>query len=120
MKAAGFEGSRFSIAWSRIYPEGEGDAPNAEGVQHYHDVIDALLERGLEPMVTLYHWDLPQVCLRLVLCGCGGDIRGISLRDRSSITGFASACVVFCSLLTLVMLLPAESRRRRCLRHGAV
>lgn len=61
MKEAGFEGSRMSIAWSRIYPEGEGDVPNAEGVEHYHDVIDALLERGLEPMITLYHWDLPQV-----------------------------------------------------------
>lgn len=60
-KAAGFEGFRLSFAWSRIYPEGEGDEPNAEGVAHYHDVIDALLDRGLEPMVTLYHWDLPQV-----------------------------------------------------------
>ncbi|CAM9742705.1 unnamed protein product, partial [Hapterophycus canaliculatus] len=59
-KAAGFEGFRMSIAWSRIYPEGEGDEPNAEGVVHYHDVIDALLDRGLEPMITLYHWDLPQ------------------------------------------------------------
>lgn len=68
MKAAGFEGSRLSIAWSRIYPEGEGDAPNAEGVQHYHDVIDALLERGLEPMITLYHWDLPQVCVFVCVC----------------------------------------------------
>lgn len=70
MKAAGFEGSRLSIAWSRIYPEGEGDAPNAEGVQHYHDVIDALLERGLEPMITLYHWDLPQVCVFVCVCIC--------------------------------------------------
>lgn len=76
MKAAGFDGYRMSIAWSRIYPEGEGDEPNAEGVQHYHDVIDALLERGLEPMITLYHWDLPQVCavyfdcLLLVFCCC--------------------------------------------------
>lgn len=60
-KAAGFDGFRMSFAWSRIYPEGEGDEPNAEGIQHYHDVIDALLERGLEPVVTLYHWDLPQV-----------------------------------------------------------
>ncbi|CAM9426799.1 unnamed protein product [Ectocarpus sp. 12 AP-2014] len=59
-KAAGFDGFRMSFAWSRIYPEGEGDEPNAEGIQHYHDVIDSLLERGLEPVVTLYHWDLPQ------------------------------------------------------------
>lgn len=60
-KAAGFKAFRFSFAWSRIYPEGDGDAPNAAGIRHYHDVIDALLDRDLEPLVTLFHWDLPQV-----------------------------------------------------------
>lgn len=61
VQAAGFTSYRMSIAWSRIYPEGEGSAPNEEGVQHYHDVLDAFISRGLEPIVTLYHWDLPQV-----------------------------------------------------------
>lgn len=60
-KDAGFRGFRISLAWSRIYPEGEGDEPNQEGIDHYRKVLDALIDRGLEPMVTLYHWDLPQV-----------------------------------------------------------
>lgn len=51
---------RFSIAWSRILPNGVG-APNQKGIDFYNRVIDACLERGLEPWLTLYHWDLPQV-----------------------------------------------------------
>jgi beta-glucosidase len=51
---------RFSIAWSRILPDGVG-RPNQKGIDFYHRLIDACLIRGLEPWVTLYHWDLPQV-----------------------------------------------------------
>lgn len=51
---------RFSIAWSRILPDGVGTI-NQKGIDFYHRVIDACLSRGLEPWVTLYHWDLPQV-----------------------------------------------------------
>ncbi len=50
---------RFSIAWSRIFPSGRG-ALNATGVAFYDRLIDALLERGIEPAVTIYHWDLPE------------------------------------------------------------
>jgi len=58
-KALGFKCFRFSIAWSRILPEGTGKV-NKEGIQFYHDLIDECLLLGLEPFVTLYHWDLPQ------------------------------------------------------------
>lgn len=50
---------RFSLAWSRIMPEGRG-AVNPKGIDFYNRVIDACLERGIEPWPTLYHWDLPQ------------------------------------------------------------
>nr|ATP16791.1 multidomain GH1 [Lyrodus pedicellatus] len=50
---------RLSIAWTRIYPKGYGEL-NQAGVDFYNNFIDALLEIGVEPLVTLYHWDLPQ------------------------------------------------------------
>ncbi|BDA42218.1 beta-glucosidase 1A [Coccomyxa sp. Obi] len=49
---------RFSIAWARIFPNGDG-AINLAGIQHYVEVVDELLKLGIEPAVTLYHWDLP-------------------------------------------------------------
>ncbi|MBS1524939.1 MAG: family 1 glycosylhydrolase, partial [Bacteroidetes bacterium] len=50
---------RFSIAWTRILPVGTGEI-NMSGVNHYNRVIDYCLEQGIEPWITLYHWDLPQ------------------------------------------------------------
>ncbi|MCX7949810.1 MAG: GH1 family beta-glucosidase [Treponemataceae bacterium] len=59
MKEAGIQAYRFSIAWPRIYPEGKGPI-NQKGIDHYRSLIEALHEAGIEPVVTLYHWDLPQ------------------------------------------------------------
>lgn len=50
---------RFSISWSRVLPNGIGEI-NQKGLDFYHKVIDRCLELGLEPWITLYHWDLPQ------------------------------------------------------------
>ena len=59
MKEQGLKAYRFSIAWTRILPEGVG-ALNLKGIAFYNMLIDALIENGIEPVVTLYHWDLPQ------------------------------------------------------------
>ncbi|HEX6074080.1 MAG TPA: GH1 family beta-glucosidase [Micromonosporaceae bacterium] len=50
---------RFSLAWPRLFPTGDGPA-NRAGFDHYDRLIDGLLTRGVTPLVTLYHWDLPQ------------------------------------------------------------
>lgn len=59
MKRMGLKGYRFSIAWPRIFPEGHGKA-NPKGVDFYKALVDELLQNGIQPLVTLYHWDLPQ------------------------------------------------------------
>ncbi len=50
---------RFSVAWPRIQPEGRGQ-PNAKGLDFYRRLVDGLRRRGIEPVATIYHWDLPQ------------------------------------------------------------
>ncbi len=59
LERLGAPGYRFSIAWPRIQPTGKG-APNAAGLDFYDRLLDCLLEKGVQPMATLYHWDLPQ------------------------------------------------------------
>ncbi|RDI96096.1 beta-glucosidase [Meiothermus sp. QL-1] len=59
IRSLNFQAHRFSLAWPRILPEGRGRV-NPKGLDFYHRVIDRTLELGLEPWVTLYHWDLPQ------------------------------------------------------------
>lgn len=73
MQSLGLKAYRFSISWSRILPTGTAEGTesgdhrysktkgiNYDGVQFYNHIIDALLAKGIEPFVTLYHWDLPQ------------------------------------------------------------
>jgi len=55
----GLDAYRFSIAWPRIQPTGRGPA-NPAGLAFYERLIDGLIERGITPVATLYHWDLPQ------------------------------------------------------------
>ncbi|MCR6705786.1 MAG: GH1 family beta-glucosidase [Cellulomonas sp.] len=55
----GLQAYRFSVAWPRIVPAGSGEV-NQKGIDHYRRLVDGLLDRGLHPAITLYHWDLPQ------------------------------------------------------------
>ncbi|MBK5107531.1 MAG: beta-glucosidase, partial [Anaerolineales bacterium] len=60
MKKIGIQAYRFSISWGRILPEGRGEV-NPSGIDFYSRLVDGLLENQIEPFITLYHWDLPQV-----------------------------------------------------------
>jgi len=84
MKALGLKAYRFSIAWGRVLPEGTGRV-NAAGLDFYDRLVDELLANGIEPMATLYHWDLPAAL----------DDKGGWL-NRDSADWFADyGCVVF-------------------------
>jgi len=59
MSALGLQAYRFSISWPRIQPDGRGPA-NRKGMDFYRRLVEGLLEREIAPLVTMYHWDLPQ------------------------------------------------------------
>lgn len=59
MKEMGLRAYRFSISWSRLFPLGDG-MRNEKGFAFYDKLVDCLLENGIEPVMTLFHWDLPQ------------------------------------------------------------
>lgn len=58
MKEMGLKAYRFSISWPRVIPNGVGEV-NTKGLQFYSNLVDELLKYGIEPIVTLYHWDYP-------------------------------------------------------------
>jgi 6-phospho-beta-glucosidase len=62
MAEMGLKTYRFSIAWTRIYPEGRGEV-NEAGLAFYERLIDLLLDNHIEPIITVYHWDLPQALM---------------------------------------------------------
>ena len=73
MRAAGFSAYRFSVSWSRVLPDGRGQA-NEAGLDFYDRLTDELLQNGIEPWLCLYHWDLP---LALHEAGLGWTSREI-------------------------------------------
>lgn len=73
MKELGLKAYRFSVSWTRVIPEGVGSV-NEKGLKFYSDLVDKLLDAGIEPIVTLYHWDYPYELHR----------KGAWLNDESS------------------------------------
>lgn len=59
MKNLGIKNFRMSLSWPRILPNGTIDNINWKGVEWYNKVFDTLIENGITPWVTLFHWDLP-------------------------------------------------------------
>ncbi|MBY6119322.1 GH1 family beta-glucosidase [Mameliella alba] len=64
VEQAGFDAYRFSLSWARVLPEGRGPV-NQEGLDFYDRLADSLLDRGIRPCATLYHWELPSPLLDL-------------------------------------------------------
>ena len=63
MKELGLKAYRFSLSWARIIPDGDGEV-NPEGIAFYQKVIDYLIAQGIQPLVTLYHFDLPYALVK--------------------------------------------------------
>ncbi len=74
LAALGVRAYRFSVSWPRVQPEGRGPA-NEPGLDFYRRLVDALVGAGIEPVVTLYHWDLPQALQ---------DVGGWAVRDTAA------------------------------------
>lgn len=74
---------RMSISWSRLIPGGVCGSPaSPEGVKFYKSVFEELKKNGIEPAVTLYHWDMPQVGVSV--CGWRGSSLGAAVLGSSS------------------------------------
>jgi len=82
--AAGFDIYRFSASWARVLPEGRG-VVNTEGLDYYDRLVDGMLERGIKPALTLYHWELPSA-----LADLGG------WRNRDVASWFADYTDILC------------------------
>lgn len=83
MAAAGFDAYRFSTSWARVMPDGV--TPNPEGLDFYDRLTDAMLDRGLAPYVTLYHWELPVPL---------ADVGGWRNRDIASRFADFTSCIM--------------------------
>jgi len=85
MRDAGLPAFRFSVAWPRVFPGGSGE-PNPAGLAFYDRLVDGLLEAGIRPYLTLFHWDLPQA-----LQAKGGWLRRAIADDFAAYAGLVAA-----------------------------
>ena len=86
----GFKALRISIDWSRIFPNGDDAQPNAEGLAFYHAVVDELIAHGIEPIVTLYHFEMPMNVVRAYRSWLSRETIELYVRFvRTVVTSFA-------------------------------
>lgn len=103
----GLKAYRFSIAWTRIVPDGDGDI-NPAGIAFYHRLIDALIAAGIEPIVTMYHFDLPAA-----LDAKGGWV------NRDTVDAFARfAEIIFTEYADLVTYWLTINEQNMMILHG--
>ena len=86
MRQIGLKAYRFSLSWPRIMPNGFDGAVNEKGLDFYDRLIDSLLENGIDPYITLYHWDMPQEVF-----ACGGWLNPESARWFEKYASVAAA-----------------------------
>ena len=93
MAKLGLPAYRFSVAWPRVMPTGSG-AVNQPGLDFYDRLVDGLLARGIRPLVTLYHWDLPSALQRSHggWAGADGRLSCSPTMRRWSDSGSAIGC----------------------------
>ena len=91
IKELGINSYRFSLSWPRIQPGGSGSV-NPKGIEYYDRLIDGLLEIGVKPLVTLFHWDMPVELEKTAVTGYGfarkmrdGRISAGTLSERSAV-----------------------------------
>lgn len=77
MKELGLKSYRFSVNWTRIFPNGDEIEPNEKGIEFYRNLINGLIEAGIEPMLTMYHFDQPYGLIEKY----GGWINEESIKD---------------------------------------
>lgn len=67
MAQMGYKAYRFSVVWSRIHPLGNEESPNEVGLAYYEKMVDYLLSKGIEPVVSLVHFDMPDYLLKTIM-----------------------------------------------------
>lgn len=128
----GFKALRISVDWARIFPEGDDAEPNQDGLDYYSDLVDDLIAHGIEPIVTLYHFEMPLAVarryrswlsretielylrfVRVVVERLGGRVRRwATFNEMNHIDPMSEATDIFIYLITGLTNADLDDRRR--------